>query len=395
MLDFGYWNKSALSALLILCAGPTTLAQTATLGQIAGRMGAHTCISGKAEFEVTLPSSPDPVTYNIALEQGPGDALAPASYLIDWTLLERETGNRGFSAYFDGNHYRYRDLRLQEYHYAADSVPFSIGEGVQNQAQFTDLLPAYMARTLAQMEADSTYTYRIEERNGDIAVSGVRRIKGFDAFDFEYVFDAATGLPRKTDFLYNPASISEQEVIVRFSWPDSSAAVCPTLTEEALIGRYPEVFEKFRTSNFRVESLLGHQLPEFSAPTLTGERYTHHHGERFRVPVVIAFIDPKVESARSTVSGLREASENAVRDFDIIYAFATQDLDAIEDIFPAGPQRPNEHILVGARSMVRDCGVTAYPTLLIAAGSGEVRKILPSYDDNLPTVIVQQTTVMD
>lgn len=368
--------------------------EVSSLVSLADRLEGYRCISGEVRYQVELPSSPDPVTYAVSLEQGPGDGLAPASYLIDWRLEREVAQSSGFSSYYGGDHYRYRDLRLQEYHHAADSIPFHVGAGVQNQAQFVELLPAYMARTLRDMAADTSYICKIREGNGTVSVSGVRRLKGYDAFEFDYTFDAKTGLPVKSDFLYNPASISEQVVTAAFRW-NTAEKDCPELTEEALMARYPEVFEKFRTSNFRVESLLGQELPEFTAPTLTGERYTHHHGEGFRTPVVIAFIDPDVETAKATVKDLRKAQDEAPADFQVLYIFNTREIDPAEAVFDGEKQRINEQILIGASSMIRDCGVNSYPTILIADSRGKVKQIVPAYNKELPTIVIQQTSVAD
>ena len=373
-----------------------TLCQGAvpTLNDIAARLASYGCISGTVKYEVSLPSAPDPVTYDITLRQGPGDSLAPASYLIEWTL-EGGSGNKGFASYGDGNHFRYRDLKLQEYHFEADSVPFRIGKGIQNQAQFVDLLPAYLAAQLREMASDTTYICRLSQSGDRITLRGVSRVRGYDAVEFDFAFNASTLLPEKYSMVYNPASITEQEVTARFSWNKPGKNDCPDVSETALIARYPGVFEKFRTSNFRVESMAGQVLPEFTAPTLKGDRFTYHRGQGFRAPAVIAFIDPEVETAAETVAALRQAADMSASDFDLIYVFMAQEADAIEPVFGDGGLRSVEHVLTGARSMFRDFGITACPTVLICDRAGEVKQIITSYNKDLPVIVIQQTSVSD
>lgn len=370
-------------------------AEVPTLDSIAGRLAGCGCIDAMVRCEVSLPSAADPVVYDITLQQGEGDSLAPASYIIEWTLARGHDKSEGFVSYGNGTHFRYRDLRLQEYHFEADSVPFKIGRGVQNYAQFVDMLPAYMGEQLGAMATDSAYVFRMSQSDDRIALRGVKRVRGYDAFEFEYLFSAATLLPVQYTIVYNPASVTEQEVTARFAWGNTGPAACPDVSEAALVARYPEVFEKFRTSNFRVESLAGQSLPEFSAPTLTGERYSYHHGRGFRAPAVIAFVDPAVETTRPTVEALRSAAEMSPADIDVILVFKTQDVAAVESVLGNAESRMGEYVLVGARSMFRDFGITACPSVLVCDRAGEVKQIVTAYNKDLPTIVIQQTSVCD
>lgn len=393
-------NLKIIATLCLLTAHTLTASadavteDNAVLNKIADRLDTYTCIKGQVEYEVSLPNTPNPVTYTIKLTSVPadGDTLAPCGYLIDWTLPRPKGESRGFAAYGTGNYYQYHDLKLQEYHYAEDSTPFNLGRGVQNQAQFGDLLPAYMAQTMRQMATDSSYVATVRTSPSGITVRGKYIIKGYDAFDFEYVFNPKTMLPVSTDFVYNPASITEQTLTAHFTW--QKTADCPPVNEKMLTALYPEVFEKFRTSNFRVESLVGAELPEFSSQTLSGGRYTHHHGESMHAPTVIVFLDPAVETTRATVRDIRKASTEAPKDFDIIYVFTDTDNDTISEVI-APTLQAWEVVLTGARSLVRDTGVNAYPTLLFVNSDGIVKHILTAYDTDLPTSVVMQMTICD
>ena len=124
------------------------------------------CYEANASFNVSLPQSDKDVVYEVSLASAPApaDKLSPCSYLTEWGLETPSGTVKGFSAYFDGHHYRYRNERLQEYHMDWDSIPFmSRGNsvGVQGNAQFTDLYPCYIAKELAGMENDDRYTLDI------------------------------------------------------------------------------------------------------------------------------------------------------------------------------------------------------------------------------------------
>ena len=110
---------------------------------------------------------------------------------------------------------------------------------------------------------------------------------------------------------------------------------------------------------------------------------------------MIAFIDPEVETAAETVAALRQAADMSASDFDLIYVFMAQEADAIEPVFGDGGLRAGDRVLTGARSMFRDFGITACPTVLICDRAGEVKQIITSYNKDLPVIVIQQTSVSD
>ena len=357
--------------------------------KVADALAAVKCASAKVEYEVMLPSSAEPVTYTLTLEENSANAdrYAPCEYMVEWRLPRPKGESVGFAAYGKGSHYRYRDLKLQEYHAAEDSVPFHIGRGVQNQGQFVELLPPYLSERFREMATDSAYTVTVRKKDGSVSVSGRQQIKGYDALEFDYTLDSARGmLPTAMSLVYNPASISEQTVDAKFEW--AAEAACLDVNEQMLMERHPEVFEKFRTSNFRVESLVGQALPEFAAQTAGGERYIHHHGEAMSQPTAIVFLDPKVESAAETVAAVRSARMESPQEFDIVYAYASNPGDAREGI--TGGVREGETVLVNARSLVRDCGVNAFPTIIFCDSDGVVRDLQTAYNKELPMIVIQK-----
>ena len=142
---------------------PAIASRPGDISDIAARLGAMDAYADSCTYEVLLASLSEPVTYTVGLESEPavGDTLSP----ISWSLPTPSGLVEGFSSYFDGSHFRFRDKRLQEYHAATDSEPFAPGgdvrRGVQRQVQFADLLPQFIAEHFAEMAADSTYIFSV------------------------------------------------------------------------------------------------------------------------------------------------------------------------------------------------------------------------------------------
>ncbi|MDE6288790.1 MAG: hypothetical protein K2M00_08420, partial [Muribaculaceae bacterium] len=154
--------KFILLAALAVSAFNCRADETPGLREIARTLKDINCYSASVDYTVVPPNAPEDVVYrlNISQQVNPEDTLAPCSYLITWALREPErlAGN-GFSSYRDGNHFRYRPGKLQEYHYADDPAPFAPGgittRGVQNGAQFLHVLPAYLGQELEALATDT------------------------------------------------------------------------------------------------------------------------------------------------------------------------------------------------------------------------------------------------
>ena len=367
---------------------------------LADKLSRYCDFSAKALYEVLLPTSQYPVIYDIKLNStANADSLAAADYLIEWSLEKDGNRSEGFSAYFPGNHYRYRDQRLQEYHAEWDSNPFmpmgDVSRGVQNQAQFCELLPQYIGNKLSEMAKDSTYKSVIHPDTliagrRVIAVDGVRSFQGIEALIYTYVFDRQSLRPLKIEFDSNPGQISEQTITATFSYPEGQETIIPT-DEEALMVLYPDIFEKFRESSFRLENLPGRRLPEFSVPTTTGERYTHHKDDTFASPTVLVLLDTDVATTAETVNAVRNAVDALPLRADLIFAFINNSIDAIEQVVPA--VRPGEHLLMSARGLARDCGATTTPVTIIVKPSGEVADLMIGFNKNLSDFVIQKTAM--
>ncbi|MCM1482856.1 MAG: hypothetical protein NC043_00840 [Muribaculaceae bacterium] len=375
------------------------------LSDIVNALSVQADYAGGAEFIVSMPQLAEDVKYNVSLHQqaAEGDALAPCRYLIEWELTGRDEPVTGFSAYYDGHHYRFSGQKLQEYHMEWDSIPFrpSIlrgmqGAGVQRTAQFTDLLPAFIAEKLGHMATDSLYAMVMHPDtviNGEhrAAIDVVMTVRGTTAMEGEYVFDHESLMPVSVTLENNPGSISEQTIYVKYSPVASEAS--ENINEEMLMARYPEAFERYRMSNFRVENLRGARLPAFSVPTTTGERYSREAADPFRAPTVLAIMDSGQGFNRDMINSLRQAMDALPFSADLIMAFADSHVDGIEEA--AGTVREGEHLLMSARGLARDCGVASYPTVLIVKADGTVADVMIGYNNDISSSVIQKMTLIN
>lgn len=346
---------------------------------------------GRVTYSVLLPQAEDPVAYDITMwsTAADTDTLAPCRYLIEWTA--ERTGGTGFAAYLDGSHYRYRDGRLQEYHMSWDSIPFIAGNGgVQCNAQFADVLPQFLGRELGRLidNPDFEHTFAPDTiYNGRhvAIIDGRMMYHGYVSKEATYIFDPATLMPLTIELENNPGAISEQSVTIIYAANDSTPYAINS--ENDLIALYPDVFEKYRESNFRVENLPGTQLPTFTAPTPGGDRYTYHRGEQFDTPVVIALLDDAGANTAATIAALRDAAATSPAPFDIIMAFTTTDSERASEI--AAPIARGETLLTGTRTLSRDCGVSSYPTLIYVDRTGHVADVTLGFNKDLANLVIQ------
>lgn len=359
------------------------------------------CYEAEASFNVSLPQSDKDVVYSVNLSSAPApaDRLSPCSYLTQWSMETPSGTVKGFSAYFDGHHYRYRNERLQEYHMDWDSIPFMArgnSDGVQASAQFTDLYPDYIARELSKMEADGRYTLTLKpdvtfDGRKAIEIDAVMKVDDVTAMERRFIFDASTYRPLRIDTESNPGQITEQSMLVSYRYP--AEMHCPELSEEALTALYPEVFEKYRENNFRIENLAGTQLPTFSLPTTTGERYTYHRGDSFAVPTVIALLDPSAGFNSELVESVRGAVDRLPVQADVIWVFNSTNIDAIEGVVPA--IRPGEHLLMNGKSLARDCGAASLPVVIMADSGGKVKNVVLGFNKELGNVVLQTMALVE
>lgn len=404
--------------LTALCASAGLLSAAASgpgsVDGLAAALERGGCYADTVRFTVSMPQLAEDVVYTVAMRQdaAAADSLMPCAYLIDWTMHGEEPDegatpanaaaarSTGFSAYFAGHHYRYGSHRLQEYHWAWDSVPFQprrLGgmraDGVQRTAQFANLLPAVIAADLRRMDADTAW--RITLRPDTIvggrhlrALLGRMEAGGITAVEAEYLFDPSTGMPVRISLENSPGTISEQSVTALYGPAATGPAACPPLDEDALMALYPEPFGRFRTSSFRAESLPGSPLPAFSLPTSTGERFTRHADSQFPTPVILALLDPQAGFTAPTVEAVRTAAASLPEPATILWALTTSNIDLAEQTI--GAQLPDERILISARGLARDCGAASLPTLLIVRPDGIIADVMVGYTPDMATLLAQR-----
>ena len=392
-------KQNLILASLMLCVLPVS---AQTVSEIADRLAANRCINATISYSVTLPQNDDDITYTIiasAYTPSVADRLAPCDYVIRWSLPTPSGVSEGFSAYFDGHHYRFRDQRLQEYHLGWDSIPFLLGggkDGIQNRAQFTELLPWYMARDLKSTLTDSTYIYskpQVTTYGGRDAIKlkMERVISGMTAMERTYIFDVATMLPIRVDTESNPGSITEQSILANYTYnptPD-----CQPLTEEKLIAEFPDSFGKYRQSNFRIENMPGTHLPAFSLRRPDGSRFTRSLNDPLPAPAAVVFLDPDTGFSGATVEAVRKGVEALPYQATVIWAFPGNNVDEIEEIIPE--LRQGEQIVTGAKNLARDCGISAMPVVVMADRDAVVKKVIIGFNNELADVVLQEMALLN
>ncbi len=373
---------------------------------IIARLSQQQCYADTVRFTVSMPQLSDDVVYRVALRQGSaeGDTLLPCRYLIDWSLSGPQGESEGFSAYFAGHHYRFSGDRMQEYHLDWDSVPFMPArlagmrsDGVQRTAQFANLLPALIADDLRRMLSDPSYSVTFNPDtlaggNRVAAVCATMIVGGTVATESEYLFDKLSALPLRIQLENSPGTISEQSAEALYYKVSTGADACPPDNEEQLVALYADAFSRFRTSNFRIETLAGQRMPAFALPTLTGQRFTYHKGDPLPSPTVIAMLEAGGGFTEQFIADVRDALAELPFDARLILAFTDTNADHIESV--AGTPAPGEEILMSGRGLARDCGAASLPSLLIVSTDGTVADAIVGFNNNLRSDVIQKMLIL-
>lgn len=403
-LEFNYifMKKRKIGLLMVLTALNPLGSSAQGIADIADALEKVQCAETKVKLSVTLPQNDVDVVYDIKAQAttADDDKYSPCDYLIEWDLATPSGVVEGFSAYYDGHHYRYRDGRLQEYHAEWDSIPF-IGkgrmDGIQSQAQFTDLLPQFMAHEIKQNFNDTTYYYSIPAKttfDGKevIRVMATRTLNGITAMERTYYFDSTTFMPLRVDTESNPGSITEQTILADYTYP-ATQGECQAITEERLIAAYPDAFTKYRQSNFRIENLPGSQLPAFSLPMTDGTRYTYSRGQRFEAPAIITLLDASAGFSRDMVEEVRKGVAQLPYQPVVVWAFTGNHREDIEEVIPA--LMPSEVLVTSASGLGRDCGVASYPVVIMADTSGVVKKVMLGLNKDMAEDVLQNMALIN
>lgn len=386
--------------IAVLCAYPLCNLSSQGIGDIIDRLQTTDCYKASVDYQVLMSLQED-VSYTIDLTSAsaPSDTLIPCEYVIDWKVNSDHSNAQGFSAYFKGNTYAFRGERLTEHHYDIEPKQFNnrgIGAasipGVHRQALFINLLPQLIAEDLQEITTSEDYKYKFHP---DTIIDG-RRTKAVDATmtmggevyrEVLYAFDYTTLMPLFSEFENNPGALAEQTIAAKYTYPDQKPS-CEPLSENKLRDIYPEIFDKYRESNYAIENLPGQRIPSFALPTTTGERYAYHAGDGFRTPTLIALVDPKSTFAKNTVESVRRGVESLPFNADVIWAFVSNNVDDIEAVVDG--LRIGEHLLQSATPLARDCGASSFPVIIFIEKDGTVKDVLTGFNNDMSDIVIEK-----
>ena len=400
MIGVGTFVALLWIGLFVLTALPAHAVEPKDIpAKLRGLADAHI----HATVEVSLPMAADDrdqINYDIvALSCATPDTLLPVDYLVEWKLPAASGTSEGFTSYFDGNLYRFRDSRLREYHFDDNPDPFISGNGgVQRSTQFMDVLPYFLADEVNSVVTDPTYTFKWNE---NVMTDGVpaavlradREMNGEVVAELTYVFDPATMMPRKIIREMSPGNISEQTILVRYAEPsDSIMSRSVPRSEDEVMALYPEVFERFREKNYRLTSLPGQPVPNIALPSAAGGRYTHPRGEKFTAPTVIVFLDETVATTPEAVKAVRAGVASMPFTADIIWIFLSPRIEDATGVLPDGIQA-GETLLTGGRNSLREFGVTETPSIIFANPSGLVSDVIVGYNKDLESGVIHKVAL--
>ncbi len=365
------------------------------INDLISRLDSAECYTGRARVSLSLPQRSDDVIYDVSLMQvaSPADTLAPASYITEMTLYTPLGPSRSFAAYFDGNFYRSRGPRLQEYHYPVSPEVFipEKGRGIQFASQFVELMPRYLAHKLREdMNGKDVYMKLETSASGNV-LTVLTQYDGNVAREERYVFDPVSYLPVKISIEANPATISEQTIDI--SYVEASTDRCRNVTEELLMERYPDIFTFGRESDYRLESLVGGEIPAYALRDLSGVRRVRRSGDKYPSPVIMAFIEPENAASEALVADIRREVSMLPETVTVMWAYnGNVDEEAREML---GELRDGECVLMSVRGFARDCGVAGYPSVVVCGRDGKVAFVRTGYNKELPAVVMQQMALLD
>lgn len=366
---------------LLTASTVTNFSSARGIDDIANALDAMSGYSAHVEYAITLPQAENDVVYNIDLQQPD----TTGSYLIDWDVMSPSGPVKGFSAWFDGHFYNFRNNRLQEYHENGNS-PASNNKAIQNSAQFSSLRPSGIAMQLRDVAAGG-YTYEIKNTGEKIIIEAVRHLAGEPDAELTWTFHGSTLTPLEFYADYNPGAISGQQVKAIYSTANENSH---TLSEAYLRKRYHEAFSRYRESQFAIENMRGERLPAFSLPKTDGGRLSHQPTDGFDVPTLIALIDPENPLAPDFISAVRESLKHLPFTANIIWASSHKNPEVITELL--GKLEPEETAVTAAGSLATDCGVAVLPVVMLCDTDGKISDLIIGMNNTLRSDVLQMLT---
>lgn len=314
--------------------------------------------SAVVEYQIVPPNAPEEIVYNVRVLQQPteADSLYYCNFLIESLLDGAQADDISFSAYFDGNFYKFKDDRFTEYHLPADSSFFS-----SNQLRFEmflAVLPADIEEFIESIKADSAYTYKEYPVGVNRKFEAAETRNGYHNRDIRFEFDSS-GNPVEWQIITNPGQYAELISSAKYIQTDTSHQT--ELSEEFLAAKYPEIFRKFRGDNFSAASLVDRPMPSFSLPMLSGRRLSHLRGKGFDKPTVFVFADSFPQPIDNN-----EAME-------VIYVFKGGSSEISKE--DSNNAYSDATVITNAAGLYRDCGVKALPTLIYCNTDGIITSV--------------------
>ncbi len=369
---------------MLLLAAPAGHISAQGVGDIADALAEMPAYRARVTYSVTLPQAQDDVVYTIDLAQAPDD---PDGYLIDWSVMSPSGPVSGFTSWFNGDFYNFRNHRLQELHRQWDPETVSGRGAAQNSAQFASLLPTRIAQWLREQRPIAMSGIIHEPDNKRINYTETWEAQGEIGSTISWIFDAETMRPLLFIADYNPGSVAGQQVVAEYAYSDSLAPLSAPLSENFLRTRYPDAFNKYRESQFAIENMRGLPLPAFSLPRLDGGRLARQASEPFRAPTAVVIFDPASTLAPELISSLRAAIDRLPVNAEILWASVDKNPETASELL--APLRDGETALTGAGSLAAECGAAALPVILVCNPSGQISNLIIGLNQTLQTDVMQ------
>lgn len=372
---------SVITSVLMLAATAGTMSARG-IDDCVDALAKMPCYRAQVTYSVTLPQAQDDIVYTVDLAQDPEDA---DGYLIEWSVMSPSGPVSGFTSWFNGDFYNFRNHRLQELHRQWDPETVSGPRAAQNSAQFASLLPTRIAAWLGEERPVAQSSVAAE--NGRITYNETWETQGEVGSTITWVFDAESMRPLLFMADYNPGSVAGQQVTAEYSYADTLVPLQAPLSETFLHTRFPDAFDKYRESQFAIENMRGLPLPAFSLPRLDGGRLARQASDSFRAPTAVVLFDPESTLAPELISTLRAAIDRLPVNGEILWAAVAKNPESTVGLL--SPLRDGETAITGAAPLAADCGVAALPVVLVCGPDGRISNLVIGLNQTLQTDVMQ------